>query len=305
MAKSLPKDFFKPFDKLYATVTEKADAHAKNLPDADAKRWLETLIREFQNERNLWNGNADDPYFTECRRLKQKVLYLTACAYLHISYDLPRVIADNWPMSSPNWTTGPSEDTGENIYLGMTRIFPKTFRYLANDKEVVGFWKWPAYIVPKSALEAAAHWALHLRTAAWIHARRLQKESKAGRNLREEKMLQAMKEALVHVGGYRPWTAGVLQPPHDAFQSFALLPLPAIPMSDWTPGLFAMVGAFLGSFFAVLFWWRKQEGKELEEELAQFVSEFAQRVLEYTDVAVNDPDGFDKYVEDHAPERLK
>jgi hypothetical protein len=89
-------------------------------------QWLSTLIAGFQNERNNWamqTNNEFKDYLGSCARLRLPLLRLVAGAYLHISYDLARVVADNWPgrPRSPE----PSEVEGEELYFDLATVFPQ------------------------------------------------------------------------------------------------------------------------------------------------------------------------------------
>ena len=301
MARSFPQDFFEPFDMVYQLVTGKIEEHRNRLFDQQLVNWLGTLVEKFQAERSLWPEMIDGDYFRECSRFNQRVLHLVSCAYLHIAYDLPRYLAKEWPMAPGDWEYGPSEDDAESTYFGLTWIFPETFEEMAAEKKVMGRWRLITRFAPKGSLAAAGHWALHLRTAAWIHARRLKNHSGSARKQREDMMLDAMVMALKHVNDSRPWTAGTLNPPHGAFGASAALAV--ISGSDLAPGLLAFVGALIGSL-AVFFWWRgRQRFERLESESVEFIEEFGRRVIDYLDVAVQNPEGFDSYVAERAPKR--
>src|SRR6185295_16990242 len=103
-------------------MRERADA----LTDQMECRWPTTLIDEFQLERNAWlQAPVYEPYLRECARFSLMVLRAVAGVYLHVSYDLPRVIAKNWMGSAP-WEDEPTEYRAESMYFGLSPLFPES-----------------------------------------------------------------------------------------------------------------------------------------------------------------------------------
>jgi hypothetical protein len=124
-------------------------------------------------------------------------------------------LADEWPASA-DWKSGPDELSAENAYFALRGIFPEVLKELRGNRAVMGLSGYILRIAPSDAVTALAHWMMHLRTAAWIHARRLHMAGISGRTTIEPKMVQAMTTALEHVQNLKPWTAGILSPPDSA-----------------------------------------------------------------------------------------
>jgi hypothetical protein len=101
------------------------------------------LINGFRNEFNKWETNKDyDNYRNEWNKLGSKVANLAAGAYLHISYDLPRVIANESRFEperiSNKLEPAPEEACAEEIYLAVTPIFEEVFRDAASKLAING-----------------------------------------------------------------------------------------------------------------------------------------------------------------------
>jgi hypothetical protein len=206
----LPADFHRPFDLTSRRVTGKVAAYRTT--DPDERRWLDSLIDGFQAERDVWDRTPElNPYFLRCTRLKHRLLHLAVCAFLHISYDLPRVIADRWPGSAP-WPD-PSAVKGQWVFFDLASSFPESLQEIAAERRVMGYPSRFTWLIPPTAMEALGHWVLHLRTAAWIHARLLH-EDPGGRAFRERKMREAMVAALRRVSDRTPWSGALLHPPN-------------------------------------------------------------------------------------------
>lgn len=280
--------YYEPFDTVYDLVTESITNYGNALNHAPSKNWLFELRDKFISERKTWPTDVPtvqpfkyQTYFDECARLNKNVLRLAACAFFHISYDLPRVIANNWPGTG-RWQSAPSENIAEDLFFGLTPIFPSAFQHLATNSKVMGAPSLFLRAVPDTALMATGHWALHLRTAAWIHARRLANDS--NRSLREKAMLAAMIASLRRVSNKWPWTAGVLGPPH-----VAVLPLGQVTITPWLTATKVSIGTTLISLAAVLFLVREWQKRKRESELLKFVNEFGMLVLFEMERAVSNP----------------
>jgi hypothetical protein len=223
---AMPRDFYLPFDLTYQKVTGKIAVYRSSTPNEQL--WLQSLIDGFQAERDVWDTTPDlSPYFLRCTRLKHRLLHLAVCACLHISYDLPRVIADRWPGRAP-WRD-PPRLRGQWVFFDLASTFPEALQEISKDRKVMGYPSRIAWLVPPTAMEALGHWVLHLRTAAWIHARLL-REDPGNRAFRERRMLEAMTAALRRVSDWTPWSGALLHPPNP--------PLPRA-----TPTLFALTAA--------------------------------------------------------------
>jgi len=91
------------FDIVYEDVTVTIKNTKHFVPTVSIiKSWLQTLILEFKDEENRWSGSQYDGYWVLCKEKfgRNPVLQLSGMVFLHISYDLPRVIAKNWPSTT-------------------------------------------------------------------------------------------------------------------------------------------------------------------------------------------------------------
>ena len=232
--------FTGPFKKLYEKVTDEIQLHpVYQQPRGFPRDWLETIVRDFWREFDSW-GSASrySEYFkvSEQRNLKSPLLHVVVCAYLHISYDLPRILAEDWPDKDRWPWYWPFLRNGkhakmERLYFSLAPIFPRVFKSCADDTDIVGAYGRVSSVLPPrmthDAMLMAASWALHLRSVAWIHGCRLASEAPIEREASTARMMQAMVAALEDVTD-NPLTAGRLQPPHDHFWAFAPLPLGAL-----------------------------------------------------------------------------
>jgi hypothetical protein len=262
---------------------------AARLNGAD-RDWLYRLIDTFATERTLWNRRPElDNYRRRWRRLRTRFLRLAAGAYLHISYDLPRAIADDWP-GQRSWSHGPTELRGEQIYSEIRDVFPRTLRRVSRDAKISGWLV--AVLAPLSMpmLAPLGTWLLHLRLAAWNHARILATQPNRAR--REQAMALAVSAALEDVSDFRPWAGSLLQPPDQVLYAPIWTGLVAVLLS-WGP-VVATIGLAAGVAFLVSEWRIRALMRSVESML--FIQEFATRLLDYVDVAVRNPEEFASYL---------
>jgi hypothetical protein len=285
----LPDAYLKPFDMTYELVTEIVVEYAGKLPRATDKEWLSKLITDFQSERDLWNAKAElEPYRKEFARLRPRFLRLAAAAYLHISYDLPRVMAAEWP-GRPPWLA-PSEYQGEAIFFGVDRAFPSTFGKVAKKIRVMGF---PAFVLkpfPSDVLANTTHWVQLLRNAAWRHGHLLSNDG--NRTYREGVMLDAITLALKDVSNWKPWKVGTLLPPDSAFPPNGGLAAAVTPVSFSEIERFWIGAAMTIVFLSTIELMRR---RRQYKEVALFIDELGRRTYEYVNVAAYDPEHFETY----------
>ncbi len=285
----LDKRYFEPFDRTYADVTKGMMSAAARLSGAD-RDWLYRLIDTFATERTLWNRRPElDDYRRRWRRLRTRFVRLAAGAYLHISYDLPRAIADDWPGKG-SWSHGPTELRGEQIYSEIRDVFPRTLRRVSRDARISGWLV--AVLAPLSTpmLAPLGTWLLHLRIAAWSHARIL--ATQPNRALREQAMALAVSAALEDASDFRPWRTALLQPPDHVLYTPIWAGLVAVLLS-WGP-VVATIGLAAGVAFLVSELRIRTLLRSVETML--FVQDLAERLLDYVDVAVHNPEEFASYL---------
>ena len=285
----LDRPYFEPFDRTYADVTKRMKAAAARLNGAD-RDWLNRLIDTFATERTLWNRRPElDEYRRRWQRLRTRFLRLAAGAYLHISYDLPRAIADDWP-GQRSWSHGPTELRGEQIYSEIRHVFPLTLRRISRDAKISGWLV--AVLAPLSMpmLAPLGTWLLHLRLAAWNHARILATHPHRAR--REQAMALAVSAALEDVSDFRPWTGSLLQPPDQVLYAPFWTGVLAVLLS-WGPFVATIV---LAAAVAFLVSGLRIRALARSAESMLFVQEFAIRLLDYVDEAVRNPEEFPSYL---------
>jgi hypothetical protein len=221
-AAPLEQKHVEPFDRTYRFVTQQINEERAFLVHQEAA-WLGRLVEGFQAERDNWN-RANDlvDYRRQWRTFRTKLLRLVAGAYLHIGYDLPRALANDWPGAGA-WTGGPDLLRGQAVYFRLRRIFPISLRKSAKNFRTIG---WPAIfakLVSDRLLDRTTLWVNHLRACAWIHAQTL--TTCGNRPFREFKMAEAMTAALEDASDIRPLSTLDLLPPDSMLFSAAWLPI--------------------------------------------------------------------------------
>ena len=181
----------------FARIYDKVSGRMSNYRDTNFKKgdgdyeWFSALMDGFKVEYDKWNASVYPTYWAEWESTHGKVPSMAAGAYFHIAYDLPRVIADHWRQGHK---PPPNEERSEAIYLDVTHIFLQVFREAARDPKIVGWWAamgvvgagWEWITRSENAFAAATQWVLYLRTAAWIHGRRLHLFDQEKSSRREE-----------------------------------------------------------------------------------------------------------------------
>src|SRR5262249_16339159 len=138
----LPDKFDEPFDEIYRRVTHRIRAHNAFQQPANffPASWLNSVVIDFKTEFDAWKIRGDyTDYFQMCRQrnLRFKFLHLVVCAYLHISYDLPRIISKHWPGNSVGQRQQ-DEECIEKIFLSLEPIFGEVFNEVAGESKVIG-----------------------------------------------------------------------------------------------------------------------------------------------------------------------
>ena len=256
--------------------------------DDECREWLEALITGFQSERGDWDKDEAglEGYWAACTQLKLQILHLTACAYLHVSYDLPRVIADNWPGAD---CVVPTEVAGTLCFFDLAPVFDEAFRKAARQYDAIGVFSIFTRFLPIDAVSIASNWVLNLRSTAWSHAFVLHKEPDL-RSLREIKMREAMSAALWNVSNLKPWTGLLSSPdmrlhsPASAGLSLALLHnVSMVDIDHILEG--AGTTAAIGGLTAAL----AMQQVRRQGHVLRFVDELGRRTLEYVTRAIADP----------------
>jgi len=190
-----PWDRFKistqPFRELYDLVTHSLLTYAAALPGGNRGPdyiWFKYLLDGFEAEYQKWPTSPHiRPYLKRADQLKRSsrlVLY----AYLHIAYDLPRVLADSF--SDPHV---PERLRCKEIFSTANYIFYEAFEVCSRRWSTFG----KDSILPKclnvvsrslfkSFTYAFGSWPILLRSEAWDLAQKL--EASSDRLEMEEKL---------------------------------------------------------------------------------------------------------------------
>lgn len=281
----LESQYFSPFDEIYRAVTERMRSRSQQLAVDSERNWLNHIIGDFQNERNVWLVSPSlEAYRLQCERLRFRVVRLVASAFLHVSYDLPRVLADNWPAQG-QWHAGPSEPRGERLYFDLRSIFSDVLSTRARRPQVTGVFAPILWCVPLKLIGNLVHWISHLREAAWRHGRTLSNLAPINRADTEQRMLQAMSIALREVNNL-PWTFTLPEPPNVVAGSLAIVP--AFLIAPDNLAVIVLIGSLISLCAAAYLSWTALK----TDEISRFVDEFGSRVERYMDLAINHPDTF-------------
>ncbi|EKS34335.1 hypothetical protein HMPREF9695_04245 [Afipia broomeae ATCC 49717] len=252
-------------------------------PESD---WLLCLIVEFYRERMKWNSDSRfASYQRAWSKLDSKFMRLAAAAYLHISYDLPRVLADQQPSIAP-WINL-SRAQAFYLFFKLDPIFPTVFSRIAKDRKIVGYVAYFVRPISSRLLRSVSHWVPLLRRAAWTHGQEL--AARSDRRFVETKMLEAVTLALEDTSNL-PWSAGLLTPPDGAFAP--ALGMPVISMSDIDR--FWIGVASLATILTIVGSGATRFAKK-GYETGRFIDELGRRTFDYVSAAVTDPEGFDNY----------
>jgi hypothetical protein len=286
----LGSTFFDPFDSVYRSVTSVMTSRVSDLVSPNERDWLVTLITAFQTERDAWLSNAAlEPYRTECERLRVRVAQLVAAIYLHVSFDLARVLGNNWPETG-RWSGGPLEAQAEHIYFALRSVFADVLKTTAGRRDVTGIYCFVLRLVPLRFIGVLNHWVWHLREGAWRHGRTLATRGTFDRGNTEQRMLRAMSAALRDVTNL-PWSFVLPAPPN--------VPPPATTAAAYVFVLLALVDPTVASGIllagvlivgAVLIFWIVQKS----EEMARFIDAFGSRVDRYMHLAIYEPENFER-----------
>ncbi|GEM_PF-2725412 len=272
-----------PFSKTYGEVTKRLSDYRTHNPDSLAPYeldWFGGLITDFQNEFDKWK-NTNHPlrkHLEAYLGTNKRAFWLIGSVYLHVAFDLPRVIADKMP----DVFKGKYPDClrrARGIYLKQAPVFLEVFRQFASDTEVVGKLAWLTWPMPKGVLEVVGHWVLALRTSAWIHGETFyQAEQGENAHLNQRKELEeALSEAVKQAFEEKKWW------PHaPGGLGLLLAAVPQAPRWGSWPAWTIAGGLILVALLAVisiLF----IRGRRLK----RFADEFGRTLYQYTNEAVS------------------
>jgi hypothetical protein len=190
------------FATIYADVTGRLRAMAQSKStDAQNTAWLLYLIQSFHNQYLAWQWKPGLRAYLEGfhRRRVPRLFALSGDVYLHISYDLPRVIADSLKLAGKDdFALGVTQPTNlfdaRALYLNGGPEFYNVLDDHAASFSVSGFFAFPAAVARKlSALRVLGHWVIALRSVAWIHAENL--VDSANRAILEDRLFEEIASA--------------------------------------------------------------------------------------------------------------
>jgi hypothetical protein len=191
-------------DQLKAYVDDPSNPH--NLSD-DEKKWFRFLIDNFRTEFNAWGGKAElEPYFQHFSR-GSKPYRAMGGAYLHISYDLSRVIADSL-KSNQAFSFGLAHARARGLFLLQAPIFFHLVEECGKNPRIFGLpFAWINRICGArcrfSLAGVIGNWILALRTTAWVHGEILNDSSTWDRTYLEYRILDGIISAARHVARNR------------------------------------------------------------------------------------------------------
>ena len=157
------------FEKLYSAITKDLDvfreeALSKKEINQIESDWFKAIVQGFTNEYNKWpttNEAHIRKYLDLYNNTSSRILRVSSHAFLHVAYDLPRVLADNMNIKGTN------RIRLRNLFLRPTPLFRQTFSRHVKDGGL-GFIFRPFGATPP--VEMLAYWVIALRSVAWIHA---------------------------------------------------------------------------------------------------------------------------------------
>jgi hypothetical protein len=155
----------KHFDSLYRAVTvEMEKFRDRERLSKDKRQWLSYLIRGFQERFTNWIPN-EVKYLEDLYNQRWDTLTLTGHAHLHVSYDLPIVIAQSFQaIGFSNDLIGQAR--ASQIYMALEKGFSSAVRSTWKKPFLVNFLLWR----PLKTDPIFLSWLIQLRNGAWIHA---------------------------------------------------------------------------------------------------------------------------------------
>jgi hypothetical protein len=202
-------------DELYLFITE---AEASGNANPDETTWFTLLIEGFADEFAGW-ATSPQPAIRNYLRLfgsSSRLVKVAAHAFLHVAYDLPRVLATN--MNHPNT----DKVRLRNLFLRPAPRLRQAFR----DHLRAGRLGWVLKPLGRfEAVDVLAYWIIALRSVAWIHAEILA-DAPAQRGHWEANLARALYDAGEETRS-RWWILGV--PRLEISRLFQISPVSIVP----------------------------------------------------------------------------
>ncbi len=230
------------FEALYDDVTKGlagfvSEATSKAQISAAEDRWLQDVTNGFTDQFFKWGdkppANASIAAYLQMVARAPKIVRLAGHAFLHIGYDLPRVLADH--MND----CGLDRARKRGLFLKPTPMFRQIFMDTLKKGTFGIVGRALGFMEP---IEVLAYWVVSLRSIAWIHAEILTDQPGA-RPLLERQMAMALHEVGKDVGQFF-WRV----PRLDNSRLLQVAPLAILPVAGsdrlW-PYVLAVVAALL------------------------------------------------------------
>lgn len=173
--------------------------------------WFEFLIYHFQREYKSWPQSAEPRVITYLDTAEKcgADLKLAAHVFLHVAYDLPRMIClsfEQYGGMDPGW---------RGVFVRPGPRFLRVFQQQMRDGT---FGMLGRLVGQLDAAQALGYWLIALRSVAWIHAETLHdiQRSRGYQLLHvHRRMIDAMNTSL-NEARKKPWVLGIerLNNPH-------------------------------------------------------------------------------------------
>lgn len=219
------RDFALVYDKVTASMRDQWSLR-RRLP-TDGKRdarWLAFLMANFYALYKRWENEADlANYIRMFLQRRSRLFRLSGFVYLHISHDLPLVIAKGLLPLGKNNPPGLSRNRARQLYVGLTPYFAESF-FIAVRRGALG----PGIRI-QSYIPGARHyfgvlsqWALTLRSIAWIHGEMLR--DLGGSETVHRRLLRRAIEDAAARAARRFWLFGLpIEPPQVELLAVSML----------------------------------------------------------------------------------
>jgi len=277
------------FDRLYGEVTSRLLAYVQDpsTPLATHERvWFLQLIKNFIAAYQTWNPQHPQPEIEAYLRRFDKwflarEVRLAGHAFLHIAYDLPRVMSQMLALSAVERTR-----QGQ-IFVQVGPLFSKTFL----DWVASGNLGLIRKLFPPAAMRVMAFWVLALRTTAWIHANVIQDllsySQLPSSDVVEQSMGRALNKAADKALG-QTWILGIPELNNaDMLQALPILRIAGLTIQRTTAAVVALAAV---ASFAMAWWLRRRRRTTLTiEVLGALVNGSVQQALRGVDD--NNPQG--------------
>jgi hypothetical protein len=286
-----------PFYIVYQGVTSAMRNYYRGHPES--RLFLEFMIEKFFDEYETWPDGTPDSfardYLRDWNKSRKGPAYrLIGQAFLHIAWDLPRVVVDCFPMGELERLRISEADAGEH-FRATNGIFEDVlFENFKNYKVSGVFAAGGKALKPRSKLlNQVFIWIVATRTDAWVLGSDLAKQSEY-RRAQIKKALQAAikKSAREAQEGPFGWM-GLIKPPVLAFSLVPIAEWPA--WTKWGP--LALIGVIVILYIVDALYRSFEPTLRVAERFGYLLHQELKILIEH----VRDPEY--RFVENRKPER--